>query len=595
MKFGRRIRREAYLVAAFLLLTAFFNVAFAADAPTAAYYRQVEIQQGTVTGEVKVNVRKRADADADRLGRLAPGESCTVTGEEGDWWQVEFEGETGYVLKELLTVTVSLDEVAVIVEDPLEADLTGLTLPTVLRYRNDYALTGTISANIPLTGVVVEVYNRRTFATDATVTKTFDHDDGVREFDLSKMDMSFRKMEPGEKTLIIRAKSANDSVIVAEAPFYVYADGRDGYASLANITLECNMEATHGKARSLIDNDYETTLAFDKETDALSIEIPEGRTAGALTLEWETAPERVRVTMLSADGAEIGVIDEENPDGMIGLYYELDEATREVIVSTTDAGKALCEARVYEKDRVPEMVQQWEQLPEKLDMLVISTHQDDEMLFFGGTIPYYAMQGKKVGVVYMANCSRERYAEAMDGLWSCGLKYHPIFVGFRDVKLDSYNDTVDIWGMDNTVNTLVDLIRKYRPEVIVTHDINGEYGHNQHKVTCAAVRSAVSQAGDPAISPDSASTYGTWTPKKLYIHLFDQNEIYMSVYDEPVEELGGMSMTQIATIGYSKHVSQQNYFSMEEHGVKYDNRKYGLAFTTVGEDVEKNDFFENVD
>ena len=69
----------------------------------------------------------------------------------------------------------------------------------------------------------------------------------------------------------------------------------------------------------------------------------------------------------------------------------------------------------------------------------------------------------------------------------------------------------------------------------------------------------------------------------------------MSVYDEPMKEYGYMNMTDIATIGFTKHVSQDEFFSMDNHGVKYDNRKYGLAFTTVGEDVEKNDFFENID
>jgi LmbE family N-acetylglucosaminyl deacetylase len=168
-------------------------------------------------------------------------------------------------------------------------------------------------------------------------------------------------------------------------------------------------------------------------------------------------------------------------------------------------------------------------------------------------------------------------------------------VGFVDKNIDSYNETVDLWGMDTTEGALIEIIRRYQPDVIVTHDVNGEYGHNQHKVTCAAVRSAVTKSGDPSIHPESAQQYGTYTPKKLYIHLYKDNAIMMSVYDEPSDAARGLTMTEVATIGYSKHVSQQNAFSMSNHGVKYDNRKYGLAFTTVGEDVEKNDFFENVE
>jgi len=595
MKISRKIRgMVCFMVAWMLLVLSLSPAALAADEPTAAYYKLVEVQKGSVAGDVKVNVRERANADADRLGRLSPGESCVITGETGDWWQVEFEGKTGYVLKELLTVTTSIEEVAVIVEDPLDASITGLTPPTILQYRNEYELTGVITSNIPLTGVTVEVYNRRTLETEKSETVTLSRDDNVTEYNLKGFGLSLRKLEPGEKTLIVRVKSANDSMIVSEKPFYVYAEAMEGYRSAVNMTLECNLDATRGNESHLIDNEYTTTLAFP-EGCTLSIRLPEGKTAEALTLEWETAPSDVTVSMLAADGSELGVISDSNPSGMIHGYYELDEATRKIVISTADVGKALCEVRVYEKNRVPEMVQQWEELPEKLDLLVISAHQDDEMLFYGGTIPYYVRQGKKVGVVYMANCNRHRYAEALDGLWSCRLTYHPIFVGFKDANLEVYEHAVDVWGMETTVNTLVDLIRKYQPEVIVTHDVNGEYGHNQHKVTSAAVQTAVTQSGDPAISPDSAAAYGTWTPKKLYIHLYDQNEIFMSVYDEPVEEEGGMSMTQIATIGYSKHASQHNYFYMENQGVRYDNRKYGLAFTTVGEDIEKNDFFENID
>lgn len=594
MKISRTIRSLACLMAALLTILTASPAVYAADELTSAYYKLVEVQRGIVSGEAKVNIRERPDADSDRVGRLAPGESCIVTGEEDGWWQVEFEGETGYVLKELLTVTASIEEIAVIVEDPLEAEVTGLTAPAVLKYRNEYELDGVLTSNIPLTGVTIDVYNNRTFTVDRTASVTINRDDYVKEYELNDVDLSLHKLEPGEKTLMIRAKSANDSVIVSEIPFYVYTDG-DEYTDALSMTGDCDLEATRGDEDDLTDNDYTTALTLRSAEDNLTITLPAGRTAEGLALHWETAPSAVHISVQAEDGSEIGVIDEENPDGMIHFYHEVDASARRLVVSTADEDKALCEVRVYEKNYVSEVVQQWEELPEKLDLLVVSAHQDDEMLFFGGTIPYYSMHGKEVGVVYMANCSRLRYAEAMDGLWSCGLKYHPVFVGFRDRRMDSYDETVDLWGMETTVNTLVDLIRKYRPDVIVTHDVNGEYGHNQHKVTCAAVQSAVTQAGDPAVSPDSAAAYGTWTPKKLYIHLYNQNEIFMEIYDEPVAELGGMTMTQIATIGYSKHVSQQDYFSMENHGVRYDNRKYGLAFTTVGEDTEKKDFFENID
>lgn len=596
MKSSRLIRNMAALLAVLILVLSLAPGALAADGLNAAYYKLVDVQRGSVAGEVKVNIRERPNADSDRLGRLSPGESIIVTGESGDWWQVEFEGETGYILKELLVVTQSQEEVAVIVEDPLEATITGLTPPTLLPFRNEYRVDGVIASNIPLTGVTVEIYNERTLSVDKSISETMKRDDNIMEVDLDDIagDLSFRKLDPGEKKLIIRAQSANDNVIVSETSFYVYTDG-EPFTEALSMTGDCDLDASRGDEDDLTDASYTSGIEFASAEDSLVVALPEGRTAEGLALNWRTAPANITVVQLGADGAEISSETMNNDSGMIHFYYDVDPSARSIRISTSDADKMLSEVRVYEQDRVSGVVQKWQEIPDKVDLLVVSAHQDDEMLFFGGTIPYYAAQGKTVAVVYMANCSRNRYSEALDGLWSCGLTYHPVFLGLEDARLDSYDASVELWGMENTENALVELIRRYQPEVIVTHDVNGEYGHNQHKVTCAAVQSAVTKAGDPAIDPDSAESYGTWTPKKLYIHLYENNQITMEVYDEPVAELDGMTMTQIATIGYSKHVSQQDYFSMEKHGVRYDNRKYGLAFTTVGEDIEKNDFFENID
>ncbi|MBQ2956956.1 MAG: PIG-L family deacetylase, partial [Clostridia bacterium] len=473
----------AYLLAVVMVILSFAPAALAADGINAAYYKLVEVQMGTVAGETKVNVRERPDAESDRMGRLDPGESCVVTGEDGDWWQIEFENETGYVLKELLTVTTTTEEIPVIVEDPLEASITGLTPPTLLQYRNEYEVNGVISSNIPMTKVTVEIYNRRTFTVDRSASAEFERDQNIREFDLEDIAgrISFRKVEPGEKTLIITVESANDSQIVSETPFYVYTDG-DMYADPASMTGECEIEVPGGRKANLTDYNYNTTLELDDADDCITIRLPQSRTAGSITVHWNTAPSAFSIAQLDASGAPLETILEDNKDGRIHFFVELDAKARTLQIATPDEGKSICELRVYELNKEPDMIEQWQAMPEKLDLLVVSTHQDDEMLFFGGTIPYYAMQDKRVGVVYMANCSRLRYAEALDGLWSCGLKYHPIFVGFRDKLADDYEEAVDLWGWETTENALVDIIRKYQPDVIVTHDVNGEYGHNQHKV-----------------------------------------------------------------------------------------------------------------
>ena len=86
--------------------------------------------------------------------------------------------------------------------------------------------------------------------------------------------------------------------------------------------------------------------------------------------------------------------------------------------------------------------------------------------------------------------------------------------------------------------------------------------------------------------------YGAYQVKKLYIHLLKEGEVVMD-WTKPLASQGGRSAIEMATIGYDKHVSQQGYYSMGT-GNRYDNRAYGLRMSTVGPDVRKDDFFENL-
>jgi hypothetical protein len=57
-----------------------------------------------------LRVRACASTDADTLGLLANGEALEAIAEEGDWVSVSYEGTTGYVLAEYVTVEFDIDE-----------------------------------------------------------------------------------------------------------------------------------------------------------------------------------------------------------------------------------------------------------------------------------------------------------------------------------------------------------------------------------------------------------------------------------------------------------------------------------------------------
>ena len=93
---------------------------------------------------------------------------------------------------------------------------------------------------------------------------------------------------------------------------------------------------------------------------------------------------------------------------------------------------------------------------------------------------------------------------------------------------------------------------------------------------------------------ESARVYGVWDVKKTYIHLYEDHQIHMDCYDDPLENRDGLSALQLATIGYAKHFSQHGQYQMENQGVQFDNKLFGLYRTTVGYDEVGGDFFENI-
>lgn len=587
-----------YIRCAFIAMLCFataFSIplsAMATDQPTPAYYRMEQIQQGRVSGDARVNVRKGAGKDYDAVCRMSAGDVCTVIGEKGDWWQISFEGKTGYVLKELLNVTTVEEEVAVIVEAPLEAEVIDLNPPVLLEYRNEYELNGTVKSNVPLISVTAEIYDLRQLEVERSASVTFSRDDGVYEYNLSRMadDLSFRKLEPGEKQLIIRSSSSNEGMVVSETSFYVYGECKD----VVSMTSACSVDVAHGDEDDMLDYDYETYWEFRSSDDAITVDLPDDKTPDGLSLHWQQAPKDSTVILYDADGAELQTIHESNPGNMMQMYYELDEATRKIRITTTDKDNGMVELRVYEQGKVPQMVQKWEPLPEKIDMMIIVAHKNDELLSIGGSMSFAAVEGKTCAVVYMTANSRLRYAEGLDGMWTAGNRYHPIFLTYKDAKKGDYKETVDLWGWDEALGDVVELIRKYKPDVVVTHDVDGEYGHNQHILTCALTQAAVEAALDAEQYSESADQYGVWDTPKLYIHLYPEGRLTLP-WDEPEEQLGGYTINQLTYAAFEKHWSQRKYYSMDGDGKTYDCTCFGLARSTVGEDIEKNSFFENLD
>ncbi len=338
----------------------------------------------------------------------------------------------------------------------------------------------------------------------------------------------------------------------------------------------------------------DTSLLIDGKVNSC-LSLPEGERVtvncggvSALVLKWY----KKAVYRVTAVGASENDIDtSEYNNGILNQYIPLGGVVRTLI--DLPYGGKLSDIVFLEGGAAPD-TQVWDEPYDKADILVIAAHPDDEYLYMGGTIPYYGTErGLNVTVAWMTHQRRLRQDEALAALWAMGVHHYPEFVGFPDRWAGSYKDCTKEWGEEKTLGAIVGLFRKYRPEVVVTHDLGGEYGHGAHRVTAAMALKAAEAASDKTQFPETAETYGAWQIKKLYLHLYNENTLVMD-WNAPLKAFEGKTALDMAKAGFSYHWSQRNRGYYVSDSYKYSCAKFGLAFTVVGPDSEKTDFLENI-
>ncbi|MGN0998892.1 MAG: PIG-L family deacetylase, partial [Faecousia sp.] len=276
----------------------------------------------------------------------------------------------------------------------------------------------------------------------------------------------------------------------------------------------------------------------------------------------------------------------------------------------------LSEIYIFSDGEVPDFVQRWNApLEGGADILLLSTHGDDDQLFFAGLLPLYAGERNcRVQVVYMTdhrNLTNARTHEMLNGLWAVGVDVYPVFGAFADFRIDSLQGTYDKYAsmgvsQDTLLSFVTSQLRRFKPQVVVGHDIAGEYGHGMHMVYTDTLLKALEISADAAVFPESADVYGTWDVPKTYLHLYGENQIVLD-YDTPLEAFGGLTAFQVTQkYGFPCHESQQwTWFRdwINGHGNEittaaqissYNPCYFGLYRSTVGEDVLKNDFLEHI-
>lgn len=358
-----------------------------------------------------------------------------------------------------------------------------------------------------------------------------------------------------------------------------------------DITTECtiNNRAYNKHAPDDIrDGDYITFYSGS----AVTIQAPEGKLIGALELKWRTISPPGVIIKTEQKGKWVEVL-RDGPK-YATQYITLPEGLSTVRITAQKGKLELCEIAVLTEGDAPRHIQVWRDPPEKVDLMLFSTHPDDEVLWFGGLLPTYAGEQKKdVLVINAVYAHYYRRQELLAALWTCGVDIYPVMLGYPNQQ-DSVEEILREWEVKNRQpkDKAVALIRQYKPDVVVLHDIDGEYGHTAHITFSWLGRQGVERAADPAEHPASAEEWGVWDVPKTYIHLYAENQLRMD-WHQPLTAFGGKTGLEIAAEGFACHATQQERWKVEDGG-EWDNALFGLWRTNVGPDTLKNDLFENI-
>ena len=173
-------------------------------------------------------------------------------------------------------------------------------------------------------------------------------------------------------------------------------------------------------------------------------------------------------------------------------------------------------------------------------LLAVYAHPDDESFGSGGTLAKYAAEGASVVLVCATNgeigeigeisdpdlassdtLGEVRIAELRCAAEALGVT-ELVLLGYRDSGMAGTADNEDPRAFgnaaeDEVVARLVGIIRRVRPDVVVTFDPNGGYGHPDHVAVHNRTVAAFHAAGDARLHRDEGEA---WRPPRLAYTVF---------------------------------------------------------------------------
>ena len=185
-----------------------------------------------------------------------------------------------------------------------------------------------------------------------------------------------------------------------------------------------------------------------------------------------------------------------------------------------------------------------------LTVLNVFAHPDDEGFGSGGVLAMLAARGARVIAVCATNgdvgeisdpalatpenLAQVRQGEMLRAMAVLGAA-EVRFLGYRDSGMDgtednNHPDCLNQAAPEEAVEKIVALIREFRPDVVMTHDPTGGYGHPDH----IAIYRHTDHAFRVADGPGYPNAGEPWAPSLLYYVCFPRSN-FRRIWEKMLE------------------------------------------------------------
>jgi N-acetyl-1-D-myo-inositol-2-amino-2-deoxy-alpha-D-glucopyranoside deacetylase len=247
-------------------------------------------------------------------------------------------------------------------------------------------------------------------------------------------------------------------------------------------------------------------------------------------------------------------------------------------------------------------------------LLLVHAHPDDESIGTGATMARYAAQGAQVTLVtctlgelgeiippslaHLGARQEDKLGEYRIGELAAacdllGVTDHRFLGGpgrWRDSGMMGTPDNADprcFWqaDVDQAAAALLDVIREVRPQVLVTYDANGCYGHPDHIQAHRVAWRAFQQVGALAGTARLAKFYATAAPESAQV----TTEIDATAYFE--RKLAAMTAHATQITVSAPYFALSNNIRQRALGVEYFTLLAGPRGPAAGPAGRETDLF----